>query len=110
MNKVSPGAFVAGLTGPRRWWSVWFLLLGLSAALVPYFDSGAPASLPGFLRAALGIFLAPGGLTWMALFWVAFGGGPTDAGKAFIILLNSTAWLFFIYAANRITAWLRARR
>ena len=110
MRKVSPGDFVASLAGSRRWWTVWFLLLGLSAALVPYFDTGAPVSLPGFLRAAVGIFLAPGGLIWMALFWAAFGGGPTDTGRMFIVLVNSIAWLFFIYAAIRITGWLRTRR
>lgn len=109
VQKVSFGGCVSCLVGSRRWWALWFVLLGLSATAVPYFDNGAPTSWPSLLRVAIGIFLAPGGLIWMALFWRAFGGGPAEIGRVFIVLMNSTVWLLLICTAIWILGRLRAR-
>jgi len=90
----------------RRWWAIWLLLLGLSAIVAGYFDHGTPASWPAFAREATEIFLVPGGLVWMALFWHAFDSGPTEAGQVIIVLANATLWSLAAYTASRISCWL----
>ena len=93
----------------RRWFVIWVVLLGLSAALARYFDPGVPADWPAPARFATEIFLAPGGVTWLALFWHAFGAGPTDRGLAFIALVNSAIWLLAGYVSSRVFSWLWRR-
>ena len=91
----------------RRWFFIWLVLLGLSALLAGYFDPGAPADWPGPARFATGIFLAPGGMAWLGLFWHPFGAGPTEMGLAFIALINSVAWLLAVYASSKMLGRLR---
>jgi hypothetical protein len=91
----------------RRWFFIWLVLLGLSAVLARYFDPGAPVDWPEPARFATGIFLAPGGMTWLGLFWHAFGAGPTDMGLAFIALLNSAIWLLAACTSSKVLSWLR---
>jgi hypothetical protein len=80
-----------------RWFAIWFALLALSAILGKFFDRGAPATWPGLVRYAIGTFIAPGGIAWVALFWHAFGGGPTATGLVFIAFVNATIWLIAVY-------------
>ncbi len=94
----------------KRWFFFWLVLLGLSAILASYFDPGAPADWPGPARLATGIFLAPGGMSWLALFWHAFGGGPTGMDLAFIALLNSAIWWLAAYTSSKVLSWLRPRK
>jgi len=54
-------------------------------------------------------FLAPGGIIWTALFWHAFGRGPTPAGLVFVALVDSTLWAIAIYLVARILGRLRRR-
>ena len=96
VHKISLGALI------------WFALLAMSATLVWYFDPGAPPSWPLYVRFAIAIFLAPGGLVWMALFWHPFGGGPTGFGQVFVALINATLWLLCIYISIWIFGRLRA--
>jgi hypothetical protein len=110
VHKVSLGDFVSRLVGPARWLAEWFVLFALSATFVPYFDNGPPNLWPSPLRAAMEVFLAPGGLFWIALFWHPFGDGPTGTESVFIVLVNSMAWLIFLYVAIWILGRLRARR
>lgn len=91
----------------RRWIFIWLVLFGLSAILARYFDPGAPVDWPGPVRFATGIFLAPGGVTWLGLFWHAFGSGPTAMGLAFIALVNSAIWLVGAYTSSKVLSWLR---
>ena len=91
----------------RLWLVIWLVLLGSSAILARYFDPGAPSDWPGPARLATAVFLAPGGLTWLGLFWHAFGAGPTETGLAFIALLNSAIWLIAAYALSRVVRRLR---
>ena len=93
----------------RPWILIWLVLLGLSAILAEYFDPGAPVDWPGPVRFATGIFLAPGGVTWLGLFWHAFGSGPTAMGLAFIALVNSAIWLLTAYTSSKVLSWLRRR-
>ena len=95
------------LLGLKRWLVIWLLLLGLSAFLARYFDHGPPASWFNLARVAVEAFLAPGGIIWTALFWHAFGSGPTANGLVFIALVNSTLWSIAIYLAARILGRLR---
>lgn len=104
------GAFVIRLNLSRRWWAIWLLLLGLSAIMARHFDHGTPASWPAFAREATEIFLVPGGLVWMALFWHAFGSGPTEAGQVIIVLANATLWSLAAYTVSRISCWLMSNR
>lgn len=91
----------------RRWFYIWLVLLGLSTILAKYFDPGAPVDWPGPARFATGVFLALGGVTWLGLFWHAFGAGPTEMGLAFIALLNSAIWLLAAYISSKALDWVR---
>ena len=101
--------FVTRLLGLKRWLVIWLALLSLSAILARYFDNGPPASWSNQARVAVESFIAPGGIIWTALFWHAFGGGPTAAGLVFIVLVNSTLWAIAVYLAARILGRLRRR-
>lgn len=102
---------MTSLPGSRRWWGVWLMLLGLSAILAGYIDMGAPTSWPRIAQMAVGIFVAPGAVIWVALFWHPFAGGDlSGAIRVFIALVNSTLWLIAIYTASRIRAWLKRGR
>jgi hypothetical protein len=81
----------------------------VSAILARYFDSGPPVSWSNPARIAAESFLAPGGFIWTALFWHAFGSGPTAAGLVFIALVNATLWAVAVYVAVRILEWIRSR-
>lgn len=94
----------------KRWFLLWLVLLAVSAALARYFDLGAPVDWPEPARFATGIFLAPGGMAWLGLFWHAFGAGPTEIGLAFIALLNSSIWLLAVYTSSKVLSWLRTGR
>jgi hypothetical protein len=100
---------VTRLLGLKRWLVVWLVLLSLSATLARYFDNGPPASWSNLARVTTESFLAPGGIIWTALFWHAFGSGPTEAGLVFIVLVNSILWAVAIYLAARILGWLARR-
>ena len=87
------------------------MLLCLSAFLDGYIDMGAPTSWPRIAQTAVGVFVAPGGVIWIALFWHPFAGAdPSGAVRVFIALINSTLWLLVIYAAFRIGARLQRGR
>jgi hypothetical protein len=88
---------------------IWLVLLGVSAMLARYFDPGAPVNWPEPARFATAIFLAPGGMTWLGLFWHPFGDGPSVMGLAFIALLNSAIWLLATYTSSTVFGWLRPR-
>ncbi len=90
------------LLGLKRWLVIWLVLLSLSAILARCFDNGPPASWSNLARVAVENFLAPGGIIWTALFWHAFGSGPTTAGLVFIVLVNSTLWAAGVYLAARL--------
>jgi hypothetical protein len=92
--------------GLKRWLVIWLVLLSLSAIFARYFDSGPPTSWSHLARVAAEGFLAPGGFIWTALFWHAFGSGPTAAALVFIALVNATLWVVAVYAAVRILEWL----
>jgi hypothetical protein len=100
---------VTRLLGLKRWLVIWLVLLNVSAMLVRYFDSGPPASWYKPARVAAESFLAPGGLFWTALFWHAFGSGPTSAGLLFIALVNATLWAAALYTAVKILKWFPRR-
>jgi hypothetical protein len=97
------------LLGLKRWLLVWLVLFSLSATLARYFDSGPPASWSNLARVVTESFLAPGGIVWTALFWHAFGKGPTLAGLVLIALVNSILWVAVIYLSFKIIGWLRRR-
>jgi hypothetical protein len=100
---------VTRLLGLKGWLVIWLALLSLSAILVRYFGNGPPASWSNLARVAVESFIAPGGIIWTALFWHAFGGGPTAAGLAFIVFVNSTLWAIAVYLAARILGRLQRR-
>jgi hypothetical protein len=104
---MDASALVTPKVAVGRWFAIWFALLALSAILVQYFDRGAPATWPMLARFAIGTFLAPGGIAWVALFWRAFGGGPTAPGLVFIAVVNSTIWLIVVYVVLTALRWLR---
>ena len=106
---VQYGALVTRPFGFKRWLVIWLVPLSLSATLVRYFDSGPPTSWPNLARLTTEIFLAPGGTIWTALFWRAFGSGPTIAGLVFIVLVNSILWAVAVYLAIQILGRLPRR-
>jgi hypothetical protein len=93
----------------KRWLVIWLVLLGISAILARYFDLGAPADWPGPARLATAMFLVPGGVTWLGLFWHPFGAGPTRIGLAFMALVNSVIWSIAAYILLKVVSWLRRR-
>jgi hypothetical protein len=109
VQRTDTVALVTRFFGLKRWLAVWLLLLGVSGILVRYFDNGPPASWSNPARVGAESFLAPGGIIWTALFWHAFGYGPTPAGLVFIAAVNSTLWAIAIYLVARILGWLRRK-